>query len=113
MAALVSARNIGKQMGLPRVAKLGHRGDPEFCSLAAGPSGSRRSCGCYNRSAPEGAAGGQGQGYRPAAAAALCRAQLSPRLPAASRGGMGLGRAQPPRSSPAGARVGSGRAPFA
>lgn len=89
-------------MGAPRVAKLGRRGDPAFCSLAAGPSGSPRSCGCSSLGAREGAAGGQGQGYRPAAAAELCLAQLSPRLRAASRGGMGLGRAQPLRSSPRG-----------
>lgn len=46
----------GKAQENPRRAKLGLRRDPEFCSLAARPSGWPRSPGCCSRSAREGGA---------------------------------------------------------
>lgn len=90
-------------MGIPRAAKLGRRGDPEFCSLAAGSSGSQRSSGCCSQSAREGAAGGPEQGYRPAAAAEVRppRCPLDSDLPPGEEWAQGgPSRCAPPPSGP-------------
>lgn len=87
-------------MAIPREAKLGHRGDPEFCSLAAGPSGSRRSAGCCSGSPREAAAGGPGVGVP---SCGSCKALPGPAVPATPGGTQlraGWARGGPSRCAP-------------